>query len=103
MIEQHMRGAVNAGERKMTGDELADAYAATLDSDFNRRCQSLKPVYVALSEAIHAAIDDKPEIFDIERTKILSHFEAKEVFKRLAVTTDAQPAPRSAEKPAGQA
>jgi hypothetical protein len=103
MIEQHMRGAVNAGERKMTGDELADAYAATLDSDFNRRCQSLKPVYVALSEAIHAAIDDKPEIFDIERTKILSHFEAKEVFERLAVATDAQPAPRPAEKPAGQA
>lgn len=103
MIEQHIRGVANAGERKMTGDELFDAYAATLDSDFNRRYQSLKPVYVALSEAIHAAIDDKPEIFDLGRTKILSHFEAKEIFERLVVVTDAQPAPRPAEKPAGQA
>lgn len=102
MIEQHIRGVVNAGERKMTGDELTDAYAALLNSDFHSRYQSLKPVYVALSEAIHAAIDDKPEIFEVERTKILAHFEAKETFERLAVVT-AQPAPRPAERPDGQA
>jgi hypothetical protein len=60
-------------------------YASSLDPDFNRRCQSLKPVYTTLSEAIHAAIDDKPDIFEQERAKILSHFEAKEVFERLAV------------------
>jgi hypothetical protein len=85
MIEQHMRVTVNAGERKRTGDELADAYTATLDPDFNRRYQSLKPVYSRLSEAIHTAIDDKPVIFDQERAKILSHFEARESFYRLSV------------------
>jgi len=85
MIEQHMRSAVNAGQQKMTGDELADAYAATLHPDFNRIYQSLKPIYSTLSEAIHAAIDDKPELFDQERAKILSHFEAKESFNRLSL------------------
>ena len=85
MIEQHMREKIKAGGKKMTGEEIADAYAATLDPDFSRRCQSLKPVYVTLSEAIHGAIDDKPEIFDREFAKILSHFEAKEIFERLAV------------------
>lgn len=85
MIEQYMRATVNAGKKKKTGDELTDAYASSLDPDFNRRCQSLKPVYTTLSEAIHAAIDDKPDVFEQERAKILSHFEAKEVFERLAV------------------
>lgn len=85
MIEQYMRSTVNAGEKKITGDELTDAYASSLDPDFNRRYQSLKPVYVTLSEAIHAAIDDKPDVFEQERAKILSHFEAKEIFERLTV------------------
>lgn len=85
MIEQHMRVTVNAGENKMTGDELTEAYAETIHPDFVRRFQSLKPVYSSLSETIHAAVDDNPELFDCERLKILAHFEAKEAFERLSI------------------
>lgn len=83
-IEQHMRRAVKAGDKKMNGDELADAYARTLHSDFTARYQSLKPVYSALSEAIHSAKDDDPELFKTQRGKVFAHFEAKEVFARLS-------------------
>ena len=82
-IEQHMRHAIGAGDTRLSGDELADAYAHTLDGDF-RWSQSLKPVYSALSEAIHAARDNDAQLFETERQKVLAHFEAKEVFERLA-------------------
>jgi len=83
-IEQHMRHAINAGDKRMTGDELADAYAETLHADFNTRYQSLRPIYLALSDAIHAARDDDAQLFETERKRVLAHFEAKEVFERLS-------------------
>ncbi|MEI8139035.1 MAG: hypothetical protein WCI03_04120 [bacterium] len=83
-IEQQMRSAVDARDKKMTGDELTDAYAKTIHADFNARYQSLKPVYCALSDAIHSAKDDDPELFKTQLKKVLAHFEAKEVFARLA-------------------
>jgi len=85
MIEQHMRSTVKAGSQRMTGEELAAAYSDTLGAIFNSQFQSLRPVYLALSEAIHAALDDKPEIFEAEHANILRHFEAKEAVERLSV------------------
>lgn len=87
-IEQHMRLAISAGDKnkKMSGDELADAYANILHPDFSSHNQSLKPVYASLSDAIHAAKDDG-QLFESERTKVLAHFEAKEVFERLSRKT----------------
>jgi hypothetical protein len=83
-IEQFMRLAISAGDKKMSGEELTDAYASSLDADFNNRSQSLKPVYATLSDAIHAAKDDNAQLFEAEQRKVLAHFEAKEVFERLA-------------------
>lgn len=86
-IEQHMRNAVDAGDAgdfRMTGEDLADEYAKTLDDDFHSRFQSLKPVYETLSGAIHAANDNSPAIFEEEMQKVLNHFEVKEMFERMA-------------------
>lgn len=85
MVEQHMRSAVKAGAQRMTGEELAAAYSESLGQMFNSQFQSLRPVYAALSEAIHAAVDDKPEIFEAEHAKTLKHFEAKDAIERLSV------------------
>ena len=83
-IEQYMRHATNAGQTRISGDALADAYAQTLHSDFNSRYQSLKPVYLALSDAIHSARDHDQLLFQSEQEKVLKHFEAKEMFERLS-------------------
>lgn len=83
MIEQHMRQVIGAGDKRTSGDELIAAYAKKLDPDFTRQHQSLKPVYEVLSDALHSAKDDDPEVFTRELNRVLAHLEAKEVFERL--------------------
>jgi len=84
-IEQHMRLAAKVTDKRLTGDELTNIYSASLHVDFNRQYQSLKPIYEVLSDAIHGVKDDNPTLFEDERTKVLAHFEAKEMFERLVV------------------
>lgn len=81
-IEQYMRSLVKI-EGKISGEDLADKYAETLPEDFRKRFQSLKPIYVALSEAIHSAKADEV-LFQRERANILRHLEAKDAFDRLS-------------------
>lgn len=83
MIEQHMRQTIGAEDKRMSGDELTAAYAKKLNPDFMRQHQSLKPVYDALSNAIHLAKDDDPEIFIMGLKQALTHLEAKKDFERL--------------------
>lgn len=84
-IEQYMRHTIDAGNDRLTGEDLADEYSKSLNSDFNRIYQSLKPVYEILSIAVHAANDQEPEIFEEELQKVHNHFEAKEMFERMKI------------------
>lgn len=83
LIEQHMRLSVKE-EAKVTGDVLCAKYNDTIDKTIRGSCQSLTPVYVVLSEAIHAAKDD-PDIFQKQRDCVLAHFEFVDAFNRRAV------------------
>jgi hypothetical protein len=100
MVEQHMRQATKSGNQRMTADQLVEAYATTLNEGFNSQFQSLKPVYSNLSEAIHAAQDDAPQLFETERTNVLSHFEAKEAVERLSVRLGKTTAGKTDQPPA---
>lgn len=62
-----------------TGDELGDAYNATLPDDFKKRFPSLKDIYAKLSEAIHEA-DGKDELFQSSLAEIERHFEARRLY-----------------------
>lgn len=79
LVEQHMRGVVNAKER-LSGDELAERYGKTLPNEFNAGFPSLKSVYQNLSDALHQAAEDQ-DLFEREREEIEGHFEALALFK----------------------
>lgn len=81
LIEQHMRATVE--DKSLRGDDLCEAYAATLERDFKDRFPSFGEVYAELSEAIHEARDDEgaEELFRLERGRIELHFRAKAVFE----------------------
>jgi hypothetical protein len=78
LLEQYMR-LESKTTGKATGDELADAYAKTLDPDFARRFPSFKELYSTLSEALHAAREDE-ELFTSTLERIQEHFAAKPHF-----------------------
>ena len=63
-----------------TGDELAEAYKATLPSGFKERFPTLAEVYDALSEAMHLARADAA-VFGKCYEQIIEHFDARRLFK----------------------
>lgn len=87
-VEQFWRAlpevkALIATKPKPTGDEMGDAYNGTLEVVFKERTPNLRTIYDNLSEAIHLGKADE-QIFDGAAEKICAHFEAKEMFARLA-------------------
>ena len=67
-------------KQRPTGDEIGQAYKATLPADFSGRFPSLCEVYNDLSAAIHAA-DDSPEIYPKACEMVIEHFEARRLFR----------------------
>jgi hypothetical protein len=63
-----------------TGDELGEAYKATLPPAFKERFPTLAEVYGSLSEAMHSASEDA-ELFAKCHAQIIEHFDARRVFK----------------------
>ena len=82
-IEQHWRGVLKLGNQRLTGDEMADQYNATLDSEIKTRIPSLGVVYDRLSNAMHeASVPD--QLFENSHNLIVTHFEALRMLERLA-------------------
>ena len=63
-----------------TGDELAEAYKATLPLAFKDQFPTLAEVYDSLSEAMHAARADE-KVFAKCHDQIIEHFDACRLFK----------------------
>ncbi|MBK1814200.1 hypothetical protein JIN84_01075 [Luteolibacter yonseiensis] len=63
-----------------TGDELGEAYKATLSTSFKDRFPTLCEVYSSLSEAMHSGRPDA-EIFSTCHDQIIEHFDARRLFK----------------------
>lgn len=80
-IEQFVRSCSSRPSEPV--DVLLDEYLASLDSHFKERFPSLKGAYGYLSEAIHAA-DESDEVFLRGKEDILGHFEARDLYKRVA-------------------
>jgi hypothetical protein len=74
IVEQYMRRILNVTEKRMTGDELADFYAALLDDEFPKRYPSLKVIYDELSIRLHSADGDSAQ-FEKSKQDIEMHFE----------------------------
>jgi hypothetical protein len=72
--------AAVAAKTRPTGDELGEAYKATLPNDFKVRFQSLTEIYDDLSAAIHSANADAI-LFEGCQKQIVTHFEARRLFK----------------------
>jgi hypothetical protein len=68
------------GKTRPTGDEIGDAYKATLPVDFRGRFPTLCEVYDELSAAIHSA-DETPEIYTAACEKVIEHFDARRMFQ----------------------
>jgi len=85
LIEQYWKGLPSvkkaiAGKAKPTGEELGDAYKATLPEDFRRRFPNLLETYNEVSEAIHTATADG-DLFEKCRKQIEKHFTGRSVFE----------------------
>jgi len=68
------------GKLRPTGDELGEAYRATLPASFKERFPTLTEVYDSLSEAMHAARADG-DVFSKCHSQIIDHFDARRLFK----------------------
>jgi len=84
-IEQFWRSepavqAVIKEKSRATGDELGNAYQATLKPAFRDSFPSLSDVYGRLSAAMHEANAD-PALFEDCRDKILHHFDGRKAFR----------------------
>lgn len=80
LVEQHMRKSSGNDSIKLTGDELADRYSATLPSNFSGSFPSLKKIYSDLSVAMHSANEDG-NVFDLQLRAIESHLDGLRVFR----------------------
>jgi len=78
-IEQFGR-RVTGKTGRATGEEILDAYYATLPDAHKGYMPSLREWYDKLSEAIHLAKEDD-ELFEAARTEIERHFDMRRVLK----------------------
>lgn len=81
-------GAI-ATKVRPTGDELGEAYKATLPAAFKERFPTLCEVYDSLSEAMHSARADGvvfAKCFD----QVIEHFDARRLFKLVLQASDAK-------------
>lgn len=79
-MEQFARRMTGISNDKKTGDEIFTAYAGTLPESLRPTMPSLRDLYDKVSEAIHAANEDKP-LFETTRQKIEEHFDIRRVHK----------------------
>lgn len=80
------------GKVRPTGDELAEAYKATLPTAFKERFPTLAEVYDALSEAMHSARADA-SVFRRCHEQIIEHFDARRLFRLPAAKVEVDPDP----------
>jgi hypothetical protein len=80
-----------------TGDELAEAYKATLPQAFKERFPTLAETYDVLSDDMHAARGDAT-VFEKGYDDIVEHFDARRLFKLLSTRNDSQPDETTSEK-----
>jgi hypothetical protein len=73
-----------------TGDELGEAYKATLPALFKERFPTLAETYDALSEDMHAA-RGSAEVFEKSYSQIVEHFDARRLFKLLVEQNQSDP------------
>jgi hypothetical protein len=66
--------------KRPTGDELGEAYKATLPLAFRRQFPTLAEVYSSLSEGMHSARADA-DLFEKCYAEIIEHFDARRLFK----------------------
>lgn len=78
-LEQYARRIANK-EGRVTGEELMEAYTATLPQAHRDYMPSFREWYEKLSEALHAAREDD-ELFDNARSEIDRHLDIRRVFK----------------------
>lgn len=80
-LEQYMRRAASCSGR-VNGDELGEAYAATLPIEIQSCVPSLKKCYGDLSEALHNATADA-DLFQKVRSDVEKHLDARRAFLTL--------------------
>jgi hypothetical protein len=80
-----------------TGDELGEAYKATLPAPFKERFPTLAETYDALSEDMHAA-RGSAEVFAKSYAQIVEHFDARRLFKLLVEQNQSDPPQESPSK-----
>ena len=80
-----------------TGDELGEAYKATLPASFKERFPTLAETYDALSEDMHAA-RGSAEVFEKSYAQIVEHFDARRLFKLLVEQNQSDPPQESPSK-----
>jgi len=74
------------GKVRPTGDELGEAYKATLPPAFKERFPTLAETYDALSDDMHSARGDAG-VFDNCYAQIVEHFDARRLFKLVSPPT----------------
>lgn len=70
-----------------TGDELGEAYKATLPAAFKERFPTLREVYDSLSEAMHSARADTV-VFSKCFDQVIEHFDARRLFKMVLPSSE---------------
>lgn len=78
-IEQFAR-RVTGMTGRATGEEILDAYYASLPAPQKDQMPSLRSCYDKLSEAVHTASEDAT-LFEAAKTGIEEHFDMRRVFK----------------------
>ena len=79
LIEQHMRAVTKSDT--LRGEDLCEEYAKQLGQDVSGQVPSLKEIYSELSNVLHT-VDDREELFELQREQIHLHFEGIDFFSR---------------------
>lgn len=77
-IERFAR-RVSGIQKRATGDEIMEEYAATLPEDLRARMPSFRGLYDRLSDALHSAREDS-ELFESARLEVDNHLDIRRVF-----------------------
>jgi hypothetical protein len=71
---------ITGTQGRVSGEELMEAYTATLPQHHRDHMPSFREWYEKLSEALHAAREDD-ELFETARSEIDRHFDIRRIFK----------------------
>jgi hypothetical protein len=78
------------GKSRPTGDELGEAYKATLPPEFKERFPTLAETYDALSDDMHSARGDA-EVFEKCHAQIVEHFDARRLYRLISPQIQVKP------------